>query len=86
MDVEPVCPPERLAHLWVGVRRVEDVVVEVATDLDLGEGDVLEPREGVGRQLRLGDGVVLELEVRVELHQRGPVGAGASAHGRLSGP
>ena len=39
-----------------------------------------DPRERLRGKLRLGDGVVLELEIGVELHQLGPVGAGAGGH------
>ena len=58
----------------------EDVVLEIAADLDLAERDVRDLRKGVSRELRLGDRVVLELEIGCELHQLRPVGARASAH------
>ena len=61
----------------VGVRRVEDVMVEVAADRDVAERDVRDDPQRLDGQLRLGDGVVLELELGRELHQIGPVGAGA---------
>src|SRR5437868_12194129 len=66
------------------MRRVVDVLVEV--DADLGQGEV-EPGEShlrLGRQLGLVRGVVLELEVGVDLHQLGPVGAAPHGHTRTS--
>ena len=42
-----------------------------------GVGDV---RERIGRKLSFGHGVVLELEVRRELHELGPVGTRARTH------
>ena len=42
--------------------------------------DVRDARERLRGKLRLGDRVVLELQVGVELHQLGPVGTRAGAH------
>ena len=71
---------KRLGHVEIGVAGVEDVVLEVAADLDVAQRDVRDAREGLRGKLRLCDGVVLELEIGVELHQLGPVGARAGAH------
>ena len=75
--LEPVARRERCREPLVRVPGVEDVPFEVAADRDLRERDVLHVHERVRRQLRLGDGVVLELKLRRDLHQLGPVWAGA---------
>ena len=75
-ELVPVRRPERLAHGRVGVLRVEDVVVEVAADRHVRRAtDVRDRAERLRREPRLGDRVVLELEVRRELEQLRPVGA-----------
>src|SRR5436305_5660145 len=79
-QVEPVRRAQRGGDLLVRVVRVEDMAVEVAADRDLVQVDALDDGERLGRQLRLGDRVVHELEVGRELHQRRPVRAGARAH------
>src|SRR5205085_8231778 len=78
--LEPVARTQRLGDLLVGVSRVEDVPFEVATDGDLGQRDVGDLHQRVRRQLRLGDRVVLELELGSDLHQLRPVGTGPRAH------
>ena len=70
---------EGVAHLGIGVPGVEDVVVEIAADLDIPERDMGDLAEGVRRELGFGDRVVLELEIRGDLEQRGPVWAAARA-------
>ena len=76
----PVARAERLGEALVRVCRVEHVVFEVAADRDVGERDVADLHERVGRELRLGDRVVLELELGCDLHQVGPVRARSAAH------
>ena len=51
--VEPVRPAKGLGDVGVGVARVEDVVLEVAADLDLAERRVRDARERLGGKLRL---------------------------------
>src|SRR5205814_8112890 len=65
-----------------GVLRVEDVAVEVAADGHLVGAHLAEAHERVRRQLGLAQRVVLELQLRSELHQLGPVRAGPRAHAR----
>ena len=62
----------------------EGMGAAVAADLDLVERNVAHPRQRLGRELRFGDGVVLELEVGIELHELRPVGTRACAHRLLS--
>ena len=71
---------QRLRDLGLGVRGVEDVPVEVAADRDRAQRDVRQVDERLRRQVRLRDGVVLELEIRRELHQERPVGTRPRAH------
>lgn len=59
--------------------RVEDMLVEIGADGDCLERNIWEVDERVGRKSRLGDRVVLELEIRGDLEQRGPVWAAARA-------
>jgi hypothetical protein len=66
---------KRFGDVRLGVRRVEDVVLEVAADRDGAQRHVDEVDERLRGQPRLGDRVVLELEIRRPLHQLGPVGA-----------
>ena len=73
-------PRSAVGHLGIRVADVEDVVLEVAADRDVAERDVGDARQHLDGQLRLGDGVVHELEVGSELHQVGPVGTCARAH------
>ena len=54
-----------------------DVPFEIAAEGDLGERGVRHVHERVCRKPRLGDGVVLELKLRRDLHQLGPVWTGA---------
>jgi hypothetical protein len=61
------------------VGRVEDVLVEIGADGDGLERNIGEVDERVGRKSRLGDRVVLELEIRSDLEQRGPVWTAARA-------
>src|SRR6266478_3541790 len=63
-ELIPVRGAEGFRDLGVGVRRVEDVSVEVAADRDRFELDVGDAHQRLARQLRLRDRVVLELEVR----------------------
>ena len=50
------CVPREGRHdLRVGVRGVEDVMLEVAADLDLAERDVRDVRQHVERELRIRD-------------------------------
>ena len=55
--------PKRLCHALVRVRRVEDVLVQIGADRDVGERDILDEHQRIRRELCLGDGVVLELEL-----------------------
>ena len=57
----------------VGVLAVEDVALEVAADRDRVLRDVADVDDRLARQLRLGERVVLELELGCELHQARPV-------------
>jgi hypothetical protein len=61
------------------VGRVENVLVEIRADGDGLERNIGEVDERVGWKSRLGDRVVLELEIRGDLEQRGPVWAAARA-------
>ena len=70
-------PRSASATFGIGVAGVEDVVLEVAADLDLVERDLLIRESVSAGKLRLGDRVVLELQVGIELHELGPVGARA---------
>ena len=74
---------QRLADLRIGVGRIEDVMLDVAADLDLAERHVRDARERLRRKPDLRDHVVLELEIRIDLHELGPVGAGPRGHGSL---
>ena len=76
-ELVPVRLPQRVDDAGVGVRRVEHVTFEVAAQGDVRERDALDVDERVGREPRLGDGVVLELQLGRDLHQPRPVGAGA---------
>ena len=71
---------ERCRDARVGVLAVEDVALEVAADRDRVLRDVADVDDRLARELRLGEGVVLELELGCELHQARPVRAGAGAH------
>src|SRR5262249_41913136 len=71
-QVEPVRRAEPLGHLRIGVLGVEDVAVEVAADRD-GLEVGLDAGECVRGKLRLADGVVLELQLRSELHELRPI-------------
>ena len=73
--VANVEPKRKLAEFRVS----PDNVIEVGADRDRLKGNVDELRERLGRELRLGHGVVHELELRSVLHQDRPVGAGAEA-------
>src|SRR5439155_23727012 len=64
----------------LGVLRVEDVRLAVAADQDCVEVEAAELNECVSRKLHLAQAVVPELEVRRDLHQSRPVGAGPVAH------
>src|SRR5207302_5179659 len=76
----PVRLAERGGDLRLRVLCVVDVVLEVAADGDGAERHVRKVHERLARQVRLRDRVVLELEVRSELHQAWPVGTGTRAH------
>src|SRR2546430_721029 len=66
------------------VRRVVDVAVEVGADLGDAEVEPGEPHLRLRRELDLARGVVLELQVGVDLHQVGPVGTASDRHTRPS--
>ncbi len=81
VHLEPVRSLERGHDVGVGVGGVDDVVVDVAADLDVVERHrPRDPRDDLERQVRVVHGHVLELEIGRELHQRGPVRAGLVAH------
>jgi len=79
-ELEPVRVAKGLGHLRLGVGGVEDVPLEVAADRDRAQRHVRQVHERLGREVRLRDRVVLELEIGGELHQERPVRAGARAH------
>jgi hypothetical protein len=66
-----------LGDPFVRVLRVEDVVLEIGADLNRVEGEIWQARQRLGRELHLGDAVVLEVEVWCQLEQCGPVGTAA---------
>jgi hypothetical protein len=65
---------------WIGVGGVVDVVVEVRADGDGLERHVREVDQHLAGKARLGDCVVLEVELGGELQELRPVGTAASAH------
>src|SRR5437762_2163933 len=62
------------------MRGVENMPLEIAADGDVVQRDVLDLHQRLGREPRLGDRVVLELQIGRVLHERRPIRAGAGAH------
>src|SRR5581483_1893711 len=80
VEVEPVRDLEPLDDTRVGVRNVVHVLVRVGTDADLVLVHVADLDQDLRRETELAHGEVLELELRGELHQLGPVGTSSGAH------
>src|SRR5204863_5642338 len=78
--LEPVTRAKGFRDARLRVRVPEDMPLEVAANRDVREGDLRDVHQRVRRQPRLGDRVVLELELGSDLHQLRPIGTRPRAH------